>query len=168
MAATSLPPARTQINSPQKPCVNVFLSSYQLLDPLLVLGSQLELMLVRMRSCIPALPLCGHVEAYCHAEMQFFFLFACTSLCVIHSLSKPGWCKTWTLDSGLDSWTGLWTEIWTRFWTDALGDDDHFQQQTLLRTRWSACIYKACRGRADYFPWKIGEGCISSGHWASS
>ena len=47
-----------------------------------------------------------------------------------------GWCKTWTLDSGLDSWTGLWTEIWTRFWTDvqAQGNDDHFQE-TMDRSR---------------------------------
>ena len=33
-----------------------------------------------------------------------------------------GWCKTWTLDSGLDSWTGFWTNT-------AMGDD-HFQPLT--------------------------------------
>ena len=42
--------------------------------------------------------------------------------------SRLGWCKTWTLDSGLDSWTGLWTETWTGFWTDTQFNDDHFQQ----------------------------------------
>ena len=42
---------------------------------------------------------------------------------------STGWCKSWTLDSGLDSRTGLWTEIWTGFWTEkgAGPNDDLFQ-----------------------------------------
>ena len=44
--------------------------------------------------------------------------------------TRRGWCKTWTLDSGLDSWTGLWTDIWTGFWTDTAKGDDHFQPLT--------------------------------------
>ena len=39
---------------------------------------------------------------------------------------KLGWCKTWTVDSGLDC--GL------RFWTDALDFDDHFQSTSLGST----------------------------------
>ena len=46
--------------------------------------------------------------------------------------AELGWCKTWTLDSGLDSWTGLWTEIWTGFWTDTQFNDDHFQHSVAL------------------------------------
>ena len=74
---------------------------------------------------------------------------------------------------------GLWTLDWTHGLDCGLrfGLDFGLMRRAMttisnnkLGWRQIECTKEllVCRGRADYFPWKIGEGCISSGHWASS
>ena len=44
-----------------------------------------------------------------------------------------GYCKTWTLDSGLDLWTRLWAGLWSEIWTNA--------ELSLLAILWHYTVY---------------------------